>query len=139
MLALSLAAIGAAMAFEVPSSTLLLSSRAPGLCQGRFTRPMAVKRAGVRAGRSGVVRGMTMTTVEEKTKQLVGAKAALKELIDQTNANPIMVRGGNAMARCRGGVESRLGGMSVKGRSYRSCEPLSSEVGCSPCNELLSY
>eukprot|EP00960_Hanusia_phi_P025561 745725-Hanusia_phi.AAC.1 len=92
VLALSIAAIGAAMAFEVPSSTLLLSSRAPSLCHARFTRPMAVTRAGVRAGRTGLVQGMSMTSVEVKTQQLAGAKAALRELIDQTNANPIMVR-----------------------------------------------
>jgi len=92
VLALSIAAIGAAMAFEVPSSTLLLSSRAPSLCHARFTRPMAVTRAGVRAGRAGLVQGMSMTSVEVKTQQLAGAKAALRELIDQTNANPIMVR-----------------------------------------------
>ncbi len=65
-------------------------ANSPGLSYFSAAKMSSVSRLPLRTARAG--RAATWTASAELKEQLKGARQALAELIDKTNANPILVR-----------------------------------------------
>jgi L-ascorbate peroxidase len=85
----AIALAAGAEAFVAPATTNLAHAKVSATSPMLRTAPLAT---GTRGGRSSLKLSMSASVSAEKVQQLKECKQALAELLDKTNANPLMVR-----------------------------------------------